>query len=104
MASSTTEIRLTIEGVDGTEATHAVTPRPVDQFGYIKWAKPAIGATSIQDDPVAFALYSAIRALRRTGVLDASADLSAEMSRVVSIEYPDTEDEDAEADPTMPAQ
>lgn len=102
MASSTTEIRLTIEGVDGTEATHSVSPRPVDQFGYIKWATPAIGVTSIQDDPVAFALYSAIRALRRTGVLDSSEDLSTEMSRVVSIEYP--EDEEAEKDPTMPAQ
>lgn len=102
MAISTTEVRLTIEDQDGTEATHAVTPRPVDQFGYIKWATPAIGATTIQDDPVAFALYSAIRALRRTSVLDTETDLSTQMGRVLSIEYPDAEDDDA--DPTTPAQ
>lgn len=101
MPSQTNEIRLTIEDEAGGRAEHVTTPRPVDQFGYTKWAEPALGINSIQADPIAFGLYGAIRALRRTGVLDTETPMLSLMERVVSIDFGD--DEEGEPDPTSPA-
>lgn len=98
------DINLTIEDAAGTTSEHTVAPRPFDQFGYLKWAGPALGVDSIQDDPMAFALYGAIRALRRTGHLDTGEDMAAQMQRVVSMDYTDADSEPGAAvDPTTPA-
>lgn len=99
------EITLEIESADGAPISHSVTPRPWDQFGYVKWAGPALGVDSIQADPMAFGLYGAIRALRREGRLDADESLISQMQRVLSMDYADDEDDDqgAAVDPTMPA-
>lgn len=98
------DINLTIEDTAGITSDHTVAPRPFDQFGYLKWAGPTLGVDSIQADPMAFALYGAVRALRRTGALDAGEDLTAQMQRVVSMDYTDDDAEPGAAvDPTTPA-
>lgn len=98
------EVTLAIEDAAGTVTEHTVTPRPWDQFGFVKWAEPVLGITSITEDAFAFGLYGAIRSLRRTGVLDTEEQLADQMQRVVSLDYGDDEAGDgAEADPTTPA-
>lgn len=102
MANS--EITITIESTTGEPAEHSVTPRPWDQFGYVKWAGPTLGVDTIQADPMAFGLYGAIRALRREGKLSADEQLIDQMQRVLSMDYADDDDQGAAVDPTNPSQ
>lgn len=80
--------------------THAVDVRPVDQFGYLAWARPVLGIDSISDDYVAFSAYGATRSLIRTGHLERSDDTTMLdlITRITQVETV-TEDED----PTPPA-
>ncbi|MFL0579179.1 hypothetical protein [Dietzia sp. 179-F 9C3 NHS] len=79
---------------------HAVTVRPVDQFGYLTWARPTLGVEAIGDDYIAFSTYGATRALIRTGVLDRTDDTTMLdlITRITEVETI-TETED----PTPPA-
>ena len=81
-----------------TGETHEVRPRPVDQFGYLRWARPALGVEAMGDDSFALATYGVTRALIRTGTLAGDGDLLETMTRVVDVSLVE-----AESDPTQSA-
>lgn len=74
-----------------------VTPRPVDQFGYLRWAVPALGVDSIGEDTVAFGTYGVARAMLRDGTLAEGDDLMAAMTRITSLTVAEVT-----PDPTQP--